>query len=200
MFGLFIVLLSFSESLVRDRTNCLFLNDEPCMVRHTLIDLNPNELKYYRFMITSNKFTRSCNVLSPKICVPKEAKDINVKAFNMITNKDEAKAMTVHISCDCKCKFNSTTCSNSKQNWNNKIFQCECKNYHKYEKDYNWNPRTDICENSKYLKSITDTSVIECDETVIDMNIASTKRTNVIATKKASTSSINCFDYIIDSC
>ena len=37
MFGLikqlFIALLSFSESLARDRTKCLFLNDEPCIVR-----------------------------------------------------------------------------------------------------------------------------------------------------------------------
>ena len=52
-------------------------------------------------MISLNKCTRSCNVLSPKICVPTETKDINVKAFNMITNKDEARAMTEHISCDC---------------------------------------------------------------------------------------------------
>ena len=29
---------------------------------------------------------------------------------NMITNKNEAKAMRDHISCDCKCKFNSTIC------------------------------------------------------------------------------------------
>ena len=56
-----------------------------------------------------DKCVGSCNVLSPKICVSKETKDINAKAFNMITNKDEAKAMTVHISCDCKCKFDSTT-------------------------------------------------------------------------------------------
>ena len=63
------------------------------MVRPTLINLNPVELKYYPFMISLNKCTGSCNVLSPKICVPKETKDINVKAFNMITNKNEAKAM-----------------------------------------------------------------------------------------------------------
>ena len=44
----------------------------------------------------------------------------------MITNKDEAKAMTKHISCDCKCKFNSTTCD-SNQKWNAKTFQFECK-------------------------------------------------------------------------
>ena len=48
------------------------------------------------------------------ICIRKETKDINIKAFNVITNKDEAKAMTEHISCDCKCKTNSTTCA-SKQ-------------------------------------------------------------------------------------
>ena len=47
-------------------------------------------------------------VLSPKICVPKKAKDINVKAFNIIKNKKEAKIKTKHISCNCKCKFNST--------------------------------------------------------------------------------------------
>ena len=29
-------------------------------------------------------------------------------AFNIITSKNEARAMTKHISCDCKCKFNST--------------------------------------------------------------------------------------------
>ena len=108
MFSLFIVLLSFSSSLA---TKCLFLNDEPCMVRPTLIGLNPVDLKYYPFMISLNKCTESCNVLSPKICVPREKKEINVKAFNMITNKNEAKALIEHISCDCKFKFNSTVCN-----------------------------------------------------------------------------------------
>ena len=106
----FIVLLSFSEFLSRDRTKCLFLNDEPCMVRPTLLDLNPVQLKYYPFMISLDKCSGSYNVLSPKTCVPKETKEIDVNAFNMITNKNEAKTMTKQISCDCKCKFNSTTC------------------------------------------------------------------------------------------
>ena len=64
------------------------------MARPTLIDLNPAELKYYPFMISLNKCTGICNVFSPKTCVPKETKDINIKAFNMITNKNEAKAVT----------------------------------------------------------------------------------------------------------
>ena len=76
MFSLFIVLLRFSISLARDRTKCLFLNDEPCMVRPTLINMSPAELKYYPFMISLNKYTGICNVLSPKICAPKETKEM----------------------------------------------------------------------------------------------------------------------------
>ena len=41
-------------------------------------------------------------------------KNINVKAFNMITSKDEAKAMTEHITCDYKCKIHSTICNSKK--------------------------------------------------------------------------------------
>ena len=121
MFSLSIVLLSFSESLA---TKCLFFNDEPCIIRSTFIEMNPVELKYYTFMISLNKCTESCNVLSAKICVPKETKDINVKAFNMITNKNKAK-----------CGFNNTKC-NSNQKWNNKTCQRECKNYRTCKKDY----------------------------------------------------------------
>ena len=127
IFG-FVVLLS-SLARVADLTKCLLLNDESCMVRPTIIDMNPVELKYYPFMISLNKCTGICNILSPKNksittdlkrAIQKTAKATgDVKVFSMITNKDEAKAMTEHISCDCKCKFNSTTC-NSNQKWNNK--------------------------------------------------------------------------------
>ena len=53
---------------------------------------------------------------------------------------------------------------NSKQKQNNKTCQCECKNFCKCDKDYGWNPITRISENSKYLKSVPDTSVTKCDE------------------------------------
>ena len=102
--------------------------NEPGMSRPTLIDLNLVEFKYYPFLISLHKCTVSYNVLSPKLCIPKETKDINVKAFNMITNKNEAKAMAEHVSFDCKCKFVCTV-FNSNQKWNNKICKCECKNY-----------------------------------------------------------------------
>ena len=79
----FIVLLS----LTRDWTRCLFSNDEPCMVRPTSVDMNPFNFEYYLFMISSNKCTGSCNVLSLKLWVPKGTKDTNFKVFITIANK-----------------------------------------------------------------------------------------------------------------
>ena len=88
------------------------------MVRPSLIDLNPGELKYYPFKISLYECNGSCNVLSSKISVVRKTKEINVKVFNMITNKNEAKAMSKHISYDYKSKFSSIT-YNSNQKWIN---------------------------------------------------------------------------------
>ena len=66
----FIVLFSFSGSLA---TKCVSLNDEPYMLRPSLIDLNPFELKYYLFMISLGNCNGSYKVFS-KIYVPKEKK------------------------------------------------------------------------------------------------------------------------------
>ena len=77
-------LLSFSHTLA---IKCLSLNDEPCMLGPILFYLNTTEPKYYQFMISLDKFTESCNVLSPKVCIPKETKYINVKTFNMMTKQ-----------------------------------------------------------------------------------------------------------------
>ena len=132
----FIASLSFSSFLAHDQPNCLSLNDEPCMIRRILIDLNPPDLQYYSFMISLDKCTGSCNVLSPEMCVPKKTKDKNVKVLNMITNKNEAKIIRKHISYVYQCKFNS------------KYYCC--------------NPSTCIRVNSNYLKSIDDTSVSQC--------------------------------------
>ena len=122
------------------------LNNEPCMIRSFLVNSNPVELKYYPFMIILDKCSGSCNSvddLSTKICVPSTTKDINVKVFTMITNKNKAKPIVKHISCDCKFRFSSTTCILN-QKWNNETCQCESKIYRTCKKDYSGNPSTCI--------------------------------------------------------
>ena len=75
----------------------MFLNDKPCVGRLTINDQNHVELNYYLFIISSDKCPGRCNVLSPKICVLRETKEINVKAFNMVTDKSDAKTMAKDI-------------------------------------------------------------------------------------------------------
>ena len=53
------------------------------------------------------------------------------------------------------------------------------ENYGTCKKDYNYNPSTCICENSRYLNS---SSVTECDEIKSVIDIVSTKETNVMST------------------
>ena len=77
--------MSFSGSLA---TKCMSLNDKPCMVRPTLIDLSPVELKYHPFMVSLDKCGGYCNYgneFSTKRCIANKTKNINIKAFNMIT-------------------------------------------------------------------------------------------------------------------
>ena len=109
---------------------------EPCMVRATLIDLNPITLKYYSLMVSQDKCSGSCNSgndLSTKICVLSKTKDMNIKICNLITNRNKAKTLLKLISCDCKCKFNSIT-SNSNQKYNNKTCRYECKSHLTFKK------------------------------------------------------------------
>ena len=80
--------------------------------------------------------------------------------------------MVKHISCDCKCKFNSTK-------WNNDKWQCEWKN--RCKKIYSWNPSTCIFENSKNLKSIGDNLVVLCEEIIYVMDIVLTIVTSTVS-------------------
>ena len=81
------------------------------MSRHTVIDLNYDWFNYHPFMISLDKRNRRCIVapdLFTETCVLCETKDANVKVFNMVTRINAVKALVKHISCDCKCKFDST--------------------------------------------------------------------------------------------
>ena len=59
--------------------------------------------------------------LSPEVFVLSEAKDVNIKVPNIITNRNKATTLVKHISYDCKCKFNSTTCNSNKKRNNKHI-------------------------------------------------------------------------------
>ena len=147
---LVLVLLFFGRSLA---IKCLSMNNQSCMVKPRFIDLNPDELHYHPFIISMNRCNESWfTVEDPfvRICVPNKM-DMKLKVFNIIKEINESKSLTKHISCDCKCEFDSTK-SDSRKKWDNDRCLCECKKpikYGEYKKDYTWNPRTCACKCDK---------------------------------------------------
>ena len=98
------------------------LNEQTCMVRTFLIDLNHVELKFFPFIVSLDKWIGTCNPgndLSTKICIPSKKKDINAKGFDLTTAISKTKTLRKHVSSNFKCKFNSTTFKSNK-NWNDK--------------------------------------------------------------------------------
>ena len=116
-----------------NHTKCISLGNQKCMIQPTLINSHPNkysqEFHYYPFVVKLDRCVGSCNTLndlSNKVCVPNKTEDLNLSMFNMITGISESKALTKHISCQCKCRFDEKKC-NSDQWWNYNKFQCEGK-------------------------------------------------------------------------
>ena len=82
------------------------------MSQPTLINLHPNEYSqefhYYPFAVKLYRCVGSWNTfnaLSRKICAPNKTEDLNLSFFNMITERNEWKTLTKHISCKCKSRF-----------------------------------------------------------------------------------------------
>ena len=134
-----------------NHTKYVFLTNQKCTVQRTIIVLHSNKyiqgLHYYTFSVNLDICVGSCNTLndlSNKVCVPNKTEDSNLSVFNIITEKNESKTLTKHISCECKGKFDGRKW-NSNQKWNNDKCRSGCKK-HICEKDYIWNPATCSCK------------------------------------------------------
>ena len=82
------------------------------MIQPTLINLYDNEYSqvflYYSFLVKLDRCAGSCNTLndlSNKLYVPIKTEDLNLSVFNMITEINESKTLTKHISYECQSKF-----------------------------------------------------------------------------------------------
>ena len=74
------------------------------MIQPTLITLNEysQEFHYYPFLVKLDRYVGSCNTLndlSNKVCAPNKTEDLNLRVLKMITEINESKTLTKHISC-----------------------------------------------------------------------------------------------------
>ena len=105
------------------------MNNQECKARIKIININNNEPVFYPFSIKLNKCSGSCNNINnsyAKLCVPDIAKNVNVKAFNLMSRINEMRHIIWHKTCKCSCRLTSSLC-NSRQIWNEGKCRCECK-------------------------------------------------------------------------
>ena len=108
---------------------CMSMNNQKCMSRPKIIDLNANEPVFYPYSIKINKCSGSCNNINDpfgKLCVPDIIKNINVNVFNLMSRINETRSMICHETCKCVCRLTKAIC-NSRQIWNKDKCRCECK-------------------------------------------------------------------------
>ena len=63
------------------------MNNQPCMVRQMLINLNPDELHYYPFIISMIRCNESCNTIGDlfdRVCVPNKMEVVKRKVLNTV--------------------------------------------------------------------------------------------------------------------
>ena len=154
-------------------------------IKPEIINVSSNESVFYSFSIKTSKCSGSCdNINDPyaKIYVPDDAKDLNVKVFNLMSRTNETRYIKWHETCKCKFRLDASV-FNNKQHWNDDKCRCECKELIDKgvcDKGYAWNPSNCECEcdkscdvgeyldyeNCKCRKMLLDKLVEECNENI----------------------------------
>ena len=170
--------------------SCISMNNQACKVRPEIVNVNSNEPVFYPFIIKTSKCSGSCNNINnpyAEICVPDAIKDLNVKAFNLMSRTNETRHIKWHETCKCKCRLDASFCNN-KQRWNNNKCRCEWKKLIDKgicNKGYIWNPSNCKCEcdkpcdfgeyldyeNCKCRKRLVDKLIEECNENIEETSL-----------------------------
>ena len=128
---------------------CISMNNQECKVRPQIVNVNSEKPAFFSFSIKTRKCSRSNNIndLYAKLCVPDVVKNLNVRAFNLMSRSNETRHIEWHETCKCKCRLDASVCNN-KQRWIEDKCRCECKQLidkGTCDKGFIWNPSNCVC-------------------------------------------------------
>ena len=95
---------------------CVSINNQECKARPAKMNINSNESLFYPYIILVNKCSGSCNNINDpyaKLCLPGVVKNINIKAFNLMSRTNETRHMSLHETCGCKCRLDASVYDNA---------------------------------------------------------------------------------------
>ena len=115
-----------------------------------------DEPVFYPFSIKTSKCSGSCNNISnpyAKMCVSDVAKNLNAKAFHLMSKTNETTHIKWHKTYKFKCRLDGSVFNNS-QPWNYDKCRCECKELIDKgvcDKEFIWNHSNCECECDKFV-------------------------------------------------
>ena len=172
---------------------CISMKNQECEVREVIIN---NECMIYPFSIKVNTSHGSCNNISnpySRVCVPNIFKNITVKVFDLMSQKNKTKQIKWHENCKCDCRLNPIIWNN-KQKWNKDKCRCECLINKNCDNKFAWNPKNCKCEYKKKRAL----SVEECED-IIDNKAITIKKYNKTVSIKENTSLVSSWKLFVAS-
>ena len=85
------ILSSFTNA---NSLSCISMNNQECKTRPQVVNVNGDEPVFFPFSIKTSKCSGSCNNINypyAKSYVPDVLKNLNVKAFNLMSRTNEAR-------------------------------------------------------------------------------------------------------------
>ena len=124
------------------------LKNQECKVRKVIID---NDYMTYPYKIGIDRCIGGCNDKDNpyfKVCSRDNVKNISIKSFDLISNKNVLKNISFHQTCKCGCLLNENVCNNL-QKWNKDKCRCECLKIKDCDICSSWNVNSCRCEMKK---------------------------------------------------
>ena len=151
------------------------MNNQACIVRPEIINTNSNNPIFYPFSVKINRCSDNCNNVNDpyaRICVPETIKNLNVKAFNLMSRTNKTRSIKWYETCKCICRLNEII-YNNKQRWNKAKCRCECIELIDKgvcDKGHIFNPSNCECECDKScnISQYLDYSDCKCKKKLID--------------------------------
>ena len=98
-------IMLFSNLSSINSLECVSISNQECKVRPEIININSKEHIFYPYSIRTSKCSGSCNNINDpyaKLCIPDAIKNLNAKAFNLISQTNETRHIKWHETCKCK--------------------------------------------------------------------------------------------------
>ena len=122
----FTAMMVFGCNLSRiNPLKCISINNQESKIKTKIVNVNSKEPVFFPFVIKGTKFSGSCHNINGKLCVPDVAKNLNVRAFNLMSRTNETRHIEWHEMRKCKYRPGPSVCNNKKR-WNKDKCRCEC--------------------------------------------------------------------------